>query len=257
MILTFNVGNTNIAVGGYSPDGKMLFKSEISTQSTLTKDEYAIKFMDILKLYSCDLNEITGAAISNVVTPLSSVIKGAVKKLTNGKIIVVGAGIKTGVNIKTDDPAVLGADLVCSAAGALAKYNPPCIIIELGTAIVISAIDKNRLFIGTSIIPGMKISLKALSSACAQLPDVAMSFDKGNVIGTNTAESMQSGIIIGTAAMLDGMILRFKEIIGEDAMVIATGEQAEIAISHCRENIIFDETLVLDGLYLLYKKNVS
>lgn len=255
LILTINVGNTNISIGGYTPDDKLLFKSVISTQSLLTADEYAIKFMDILKLNDCKTKNITGVAISNVVTPLSSVIKLAVRKLTDEKIIVVGPGIKTGINIKTDDPAVLGADLVCLAVGALKKYNPPSIIIELGTATVISAIDSNRLFRGTSIIPGMKISLKALSNACAQLPDVEMNYKSGAIIGTNTVHSMQSGIIISTACMLDGMILRFKELIGSDAIVICTGEYAKLVIPHCKSDVIHDETLDLYGLNLLYKKN--
>lgn len=256
MILTIDVGNTNIVFAGFSQknDG-LLFLSRISTQTALTADEYAVKFLDILRLYGFNSTDIEGAIISNVVTPISSVIKGAVKRLSDKKILVVGPGIKTGLNIKIDNPAVLGSDLVCGAVSAMEKYSPPCIIFELGTATVISAIDKNRHFLGASIIPGVMLSLKALSSAAAQLPDINTELSGDILIGTNTVEAMQSGSIIGTACMIDGMTMRFKEIIGEDANVVATGAIAATILPFCRENIILDETLIVDGLYAIYKRN--
>lgn len=256
MILTFDVGNTYIVIGGFDHDNdKSLFLSRISTQSSLTADEYAIKILDILRLNGYQSADIEGAAISNVVTPLTSVIKNAVKMLTSKKIINVGPGIKTGVNIKIDDPAVLGSDIVCGAVSAMEKYNPPCIIFELGTATVISAIDKNSYFLGGSIIPGVTLSLKALSSSCAQLPDVNIDLFGDRLIGRNTVEAMQSGSILGAASMIDGMIMRYKEVIGQNAITIATGFMASSIVPHCRENILLDETLLIDGLYTLYKKN--
>lgn len=259
MLLALSVENTNISIGGYELlNGRLLFVSQISTQTSLTVDEYAVKFLDILKLNGFSPNDIEGTAVSNVVTPISDVIKNAVKKLSDKKVLSIGPGVKTGINIKIDDPAVLGADLVCGAVSAVYKHSSPCIVIELGTATVISAVDKNGFFCGTSIVPGVKLSLNALSSSAAQLPDVSVDYDGKKLIGTNTAMSMQSGIIVGTACMLDGMIQRFREHIGDDAKVICTGEFAKKIIPHCKlkEDIILEETLLLDGLYIIYKKNV-
>lgn len=255
MIFTVDAGNTNIVLGGFEND-KLLFTSRIATQAVLMPDEYAVKFSEILALYGFGARDIDGAVISSVVTPLTPVLKTAVKKLTDKKIITVGPGIKTGVNIKIDDPAVLGADLVCGAVGAMEKYDPPCIIFDLGTATTISAIDRNRFFLGGSIIPGVKVSLKALSSTAAALPDINTELSGNVLIGTNTVDSMKSGSIIGTASMMDGMAIRYKEVIGDDAVVIATGGLASSILPYCREKFILDETLLIDGLYTIYKKNV-
>ena len=254
MIFTVDAGNTNIVIGGFENE-KLLFTSRIATQTALMADEYAVKFNEILSLYGYSSSGIEGAIISSVVTPLTPVLKSALSRLTSRKIITVGPGIKTGVNIRIDDPAVLGADLVCGAVGAMEKYDPPCIIFDLGTATTISAIDRGRFFLGGSIIPGVKISLKALSATAAALPDINTELTGNVLIGTNTVDSMKSGSIIGTASMMDGMAIRYKEVIGEDASVIATGGLASSIVPHCREKFILDETLLLDGLYSLYKKN--
>ena len=254
MILTVDAGNTNIVLGGFEND-KLLFLSRIATQTALTADEYAVKFSEILALYGYCAKDINGAAISSVVTPLTPAFKQAVKRLTDSKIVTVGPGIKTGVNIKIDDPAALGADLVCGAVGAMEKYDPPCIIFDLGTATTISAIDRNRFFLGGSIIPGVKVSLKALSATAAALPDINTELSGDVLIGTNTVDCMKSGSIIGTASMMDGMALRYKEAIGQDAAVIATGGLAPAILPFCREKFILDDTLLIDGLYVLYKKN--
>ena len=254
MIFTVDAGNTNIVLGGFEND-KLVFLSRIATQTALTADEYAVKFSDALNLYGHSVQDIDGAIISNVVTPLATALKNAVKLLTKEKVLIVGPGIKTGVNIKIDDPSVLGADLVCAAVGAMDKYSPPCIIFDLGTATTISTIDGNRFFRGGSIIPGIKVALKALSSSAAALPDINVELNCNTLIGTNTIEAMLSGSIIGTASMMDGMIVRYKDIIGENAVVIATGGLAPVVVEHCREKIILDETLLIDGLYSLYKKN--
>lgn len=256
MILTIDAGNTNIVLGGFDND-KLLFLSRIATQTALTSDEYAVKFSEILALHGYKSSDIDGAIISSVVTPLTPAFGDALRALSVSKVITVGPGIKTGVNIKIDDPAVLGADLVCGAVGAMEKYAPPCVIFDLGTATTISAISRDRVFLGGSIIPGVKISLKALSATAAALPDINTELTGNVLIGTNTVDSMKSGSIIGTASMMDGMALRYREVIGEDAVVIATGGLASSIVPHCREKFILDETLLIDGLYTLYKKNVQ
>ncbi len=256
MILTIDAGNTNIVLGGFEND-KLLFLSRIATQTALMPDEYAVKFSEILALYGHTASDIEGAAISSVVTPLTPAFKAAVKRLSDCTVVTVGPGIKTGVNIRIDDPAALGADLVCGAVGAMEKYAPPCVIFDLGTATTISAIDRNRFFLGGSIIPGVKVSLKALSSAAAALPDINTELSGDVLIGTNTVDCMKSGSIIGTASMMDGMAIRYKEAIGADAAVIATGGLAGTVLPYCREKFILDETLLIDGLYSLYKKNAQ
>lgn len=254
MIFTVDAGNTNIVLGGFEND-KLQFLSRIATQTALSADEYAVKFSEILGLYGFKPSDIDGSIVSSVVTPLTPAFGQALGRLTPSKVITVGPGIKTGVNIRIDDPAVLGADLVCGAVGAMEKYDPPCVIFDLGTATTISAISRDRFFLGGSIIPGVKVSLKALSSAAAALPDINTELEGNTLIGTNTVDCMKSGSIIGTASMMDGMAVRYREVIGQDAVVIATGGLASSIVPHCREKFILDETLLIDGLYTLYKKN--
>lgn len=254
MVLTVDVGNTNIVLGAFEGD-KLKFTSRVATSAERMEDEYAVIFADILRLYGATADMFDGAIIATVVPPLMPILRAALKKLLPCKILLVSPGIKTGLNIKIEDPGTLGSDLVCGAVAALAKYTMPCIIFDLGTAITISAMDKNGCFLGGTIFPGVKISLKALSSATAQLPHVNTELESGSVIGRNSIDSMKSGIVLGTASMMDGMIDRFMEELGTDATVIATGGMAGNIVPHCRREIILDENLLIDGLYIMYKKN--
>ena len=255
MIFTVDVGNTNIVTGVFDNDENLVFTARMATQSSKTADEYAVDFKNILGLYDVGINGFDGAIISTVVPSLMPVLKEAIKKLLKCRVIVVSSGIKTGLNIKIDDPAILGADLVCGAVGAMAKYPLPLIVFDMGTATTISAIDRNGCFLGGTIFPGVKVSLKALSSGTAQLPDINTELNGMSVIGKNSADSMKSGIVFGTACMVDGMIERYKEEIGDDATVVATGGIAPTIVTHCKNDIIVDETLLTDGLLIIYKKN--
>ena len=255
MVFTVDAGNTNIVLGAFKDD-KLLFTSRIATEATKTEDQYAITFYDLIKLNNCNVSDFSGAVISTVVPSLVPVLKNAVKKLLKVEALVVGPGIKTGLNIKLENPAILGADLVCGAVGALAKYKAPLIIFDFGTATTISGIDKNGSFLGGSIIPGVNVSLKALSSSTAQLQDINASQGVASPIGKNTPDCMRSGILLGNASMMDGMIKRYKKELGEDATVIATGGIAPTILPYCEtKGIISDPDLLLDGLYLIYKKN--
>lgn len=255
MVFTVDVGNTNIVLGAFDENDRLLFTSRIMTDHSKTADQYAITFKDIFLLYDIDKTGFKGAIISSVVPSLIPVLKEAILRLTGIRALVVGPGIKTGLNIRLEDPTILGADLVCGAVGALAKYAPPMIIFDFGTATTISAIDKNGAFLGGSIIPGVNVSLKALSSSTALLQDISAG---GNVsvIGTNTPDSMRSGSILGNASMMDGMIERYREALGKNAVCIATGGLAQTIVKHCKtEGIILDGGLLMDGLYAIYKKN--
>lgn len=254
MVFTVDVGNTNIVLGGFNGDD-LVFTSRITTDRDRTADQYAITFKDIISLYGQSHTDFDGAIISSVVPSLIPVLREAIDKLMHIRAYVVGPGIKTGLNIRLENPTVLGADLVCGGVGALAKYAPPLIVFDFGTATTISAIDKNGSFLGGSIIPGVSVSLKALSDSAALLQDIS-SGGSVPVIGTNTPDSMRSGLILGNACMVDGMIARYREELGSTATVVATGGLAKTIIKHCKtDGIILDDRLLLDGLYEIYKKN--
>ena len=256
MVFTVDAGNTNIVLGVFDDAGKLIFTSRAATEASKTEDQYAVAFGDILRLYGVDKSEISGAAIPTVVPQLTTVLKNAVRKLFQVDAVVVGAGMKTGLNIKIGNPASLGADLVCGAVGALLKYAPPLIIFDFGTATTISGIDQDGSFLGGSIIPGVNVSLRALSSSAAQLQDINPDSGTIDVIGADTVGSMRSGVILGNASMMDGMIERYRSELGADARVIATGGLASSIVPYCKtEGIILDGGLLLDGLYAIYQKN--
>lgn len=255
MILAVDVGNTNIVVGCVSKE-KVYFTARISTDRSKTEDQYGIDIKNILELYGVSIDKIKGSIISSVVPPVINPMKIAVQMVTGGEPIVVGPGIKTGLNILMDNPAQLGSDRVADAVAALSFYKPPLIIIDMGTATTISVIDSNKNYIGGCLMPGVKISLDALSALAAQLPSISLEQPK-KTIGKNTLESMRSGIINGNASMIDGMIERINEELGCNATVVSTGGIAKYIIPHCKNKIICDDTLLLKGLFIIYDKNKS
>ncbi|MBQ3461561.1 MAG: type III pantothenate kinase, partial [Clostridia bacterium] len=180
--------------------------------------------------------------------------KTAVKKLTGTDAMVIGPGIKTGLSIKTDNPAQLGSDLVVDAVAGISEYGAPLIIFDLGTATTISVINKNREYLGGMIMPGMMISLNAMVSRTSQLPKISLDPPK-KLIGTNTIDCMKSGILYGTAASMDGMIDRIREEMGE-VTVIATGGLAGTIVPLCKNKVIHDDELLIKGLMLIYNKNI-
>jgi len=253
MILSVDIGNTNITLGGFSKD-TLLFVARISTDASKTSDEYAEKILGTLSLYNKDRLEIKGCIISSVVPPLTAIIKQAVKFIYSVEPIVVAPGIKTGINIHCDTPSSVGSDLICACVACHKLYSSPAIIVDMGTATKIMVTDKNGTFIGVSITPGAIMGLKALSEGTAQLPQVSLEAPSC-VIGKNTADCMKSGVVFGHAAMIDGMIDRFCKEIGSDVTVYATGGLAPVIIPHCKHKMILDENMVLKGLNIIYNKN--
>ncbi len=254
MILTIDVGNTHTIIGVYGND-KLVFTARIATDRQKTRDEYAVSIRSVLSLSDKVSQEIEGAIISSVVPQVSSLLEGAIRRLYNCRVFVVGPGVKTGLNIKIDNPAQLGADLVCVSVAAQKKYPLPSIVLDLGTATTISALTKSGEMVGGSILTGVNTALNALAQGTAQLPQISLEGDV-SVIGSNTIDCMRSGAVIGNACMIDGMIRRYREVLGEDTTVIATGGLSKVIVPHCREAIIIDETLLLDGLYTIFKKNI-
>ena len=251
MLLAIDVGNTNIVVGVLDGD-ELVCSGRMSTNIYETEDEYAMRFSSFLKLNNVD--KIDGAIISSVVPALIRALTKAVKMVCGIDALVVGPGVKTGLSIKIDDPAQLGADLVVGAVAAEEKYPLPLIIFDLGTATTGSVLDKNGNFIGGIITTGIKTSINALSSGAALLPQIDISAPK-KVIGTNSIESMKSGAVIGTACMLDGLIERFEDELGEKATVIVTGGLGKSVARNCKREVIIEENLLIDGLKIIYDKN--
>ena len=253
MLLAIDIGNTNITLGGFEDD-ILVFTARLATDEKLTSDQYAYEIKSILTLYGYGLTDIEDCIVSSVVPTIEGAICNALTSICEVVPLCVGPGIKTGLNIKIDNPAQLGADLVVGAVGAISEYTLPCIIIDMGTATTISVVDKDGCFLGGSIGAGIRLTLKALCDNTAQLPSTQISAPP-SVIGTNTADCMKSGLVFGTAAMIDGLVERMKDEIGSDASVIATGGLAKEIIKFCNTDIIYNENLILDGLKIIYDKN--
>lgn len=254
MILAIDVGNTHTILGLYSGE-ELVFTARIATDRQKTRDEYAVTIRDVLSLSEKGAGKIEGAIISSVVPQVSSLLEGAIKRLFGCRVFIVGPGVKTGLNIKIDNPAQLGADLVCVSVAAQNKYPLPSVVFDLGTATTISALTQSGEMIGGSILTGVNTALNALAQGTAQLPQISLE-GAVDVIGSNTIDCMRSGAVIGNACMIDGMIRRYREVLGENTVVIATGGLSKVIVPHCKEDIIIDETLLLDGLYAIYKKNI-
>ena len=253
MILAVDIGNSNIVIGGVKDD-EILFEARLRTDATKTSDEYCIDVKMILEVYDVSAKDVEGAIISSVVPQVMNSIKTALKKLCGVEPLVVGPGLKTGLNIKIENPAQTGADLVVGCVAALREHKPPMIVIDMGTATTMIALDKTGAFIGGCIAPGVKISMDALTSRTALLPGLQLDQPK-KAIGRNTIDCMRSGIMMGSACMLDGMVQRMEEELGEKATVVVTGGIARFITPMCRTPMIYDKDLLLKGLVHLYKDN--
>lgn len=253
MLLTVDVGNSNIRLGGFVDD-KLVFVSSIATDTRSTSDEYASRILCVFSLRSVQPSEIYGAIISSVVPQLNRVISDAIEFLFKVKALIVGPGVKTGIGIQCDMPSSVGADLICASVAAHFLYGSPSVIIDMGTATKLTAVNEKGAFVGTSIAPGVMLGLDALASGTAQLPLVSLEAPQ-SAIGKNTADCMKSGVVFGAASMIDGMSRRINEELGGNARVLATGGYASLILPYCKENITYDENLVLKGLNLIYKKN--
>ncbi len=253
MLLAIDMGNTNITVGVF--DGKtLLLESRLSTERNKMGDQYAVDLCNIFSLYHIDRTAFDGAIISSVVPPLDHAMRKAVEKAIGIRPLQVGPGTKTGINIRIDNPAQLGADLLVGAVAAAEKYPTPCIIWDLGTATTVSALDKDGTFRGGAILAGIFTSIDSLSNSTSLLPRIRLEAP-ARAIGKNTVECMQSGAVFGTAALIDGMCDRFAQELGENAYIIATGGLAREIVPHCRHTIQYDEHLLMEGLRLIYQKN--
>ena len=253
MILTIDIGNSNIVLGGVR-DQEILFEARLRTEVTKTSDQYCVDLKILMEVYGISNKDIEGTIIASVVPQVLNSIRTAVQKLTGKVPLVVGPGLKTGLNILLENPGQTGADLVVADVAALREHKPPLIVIDMGTATTMSVLDKNGAHIGGCIIPGVKISMDALTDRTALLPGLQLDQPK-RAIGRNTIDAMRSGIMLGTACMLDGMVERMEEELGCKTTVIVTGGIAKFVVPLCKTPMIYDKDLIIKGLAALYRDN--
>ncbi|MBO5336357.1 MAG: type III pantothenate kinase [Lachnospiraceae bacterium] len=253
MILAIDIGNTNIVIGCIDKN-KTHFIERVSTDRSKTELEYAIVIKNVLDLYQIPPSTLEGGIVCSVVPQITGIVRIATEKILQKEVMVLGPGIKTGMNILMDNPAQVGSDLIADAVGAINEYPTPLIIFDMGTATTVCVVDSKKNYIGGMIIPGIRTALDALTARAAQLSGIELVPPK-RVIGKNTIECMRSGIITSNAAAVDGIVERMEEELGEKATVVATGGLAKTIIPFCKKQVILDEDLLLKGLLCIYEKN--
>ena len=255
MLLAIDIGNSNISVGLFSREKKLHFLASIDTDSRKTADQISIDLMNIFSLYGFDLKDVSGAIFSSVVPPINFMMEKALTRLLGKPPMVVGPGVKTGLNIRLAVQTQMGADIVADAVAALESFTAPIITIDMGTATTIGVISEGRTYEGGMLLPGVNVSLEALSRQTAQLPAISLQPPK-TLIGKTTEDCMRSGIVYGTAGMLDGIIDRIREEFpGKTVSIVATGGNAPFIVKFCRNQILYDKTLLMKGLWAIYKRN--
>ena len=253
MIFAIDVGNTHLVAGCMEEAGARK-TGRFATDTKCTAEEYAIKFRIWLELVGIAPEEIDGAIICTVVPPLATTLMSSIRILFGIEAMVVGPGLKTGLNIKIDNPAQLGADMVAGAVASIERYPLPQVVFDLGTATTASVIDRNGVFRGCLIMAGVRTALSTLVENTSQLPMISLSGLK-HTVGTNSVDSMRAGSVLGAAAMMDGIAERIEEELGEKAVLVATGGLSSYILPHCKRDFIRDDDLVLRGLWQIYQKN--
>ncbi|MFA9397919.1 MAG: type III pantothenate kinase [Clostridiaceae bacterium] len=258
MILLIDVGNTNIVLGVYEED-KLIRHFRLSTDNKRTADEYGLSVMSLLSNSDTKISEIKGVIISSVVPNIMYSLEHMIKKYFHISPIVVGPGVKTGINIKYDNPKEVGSDRIVNAVAANEKYKRAVIIIDFGTATTFCAVTKSGDYLGGTISPGIKISANALFEKAAKLPRIEL-VKPNQVICKNTVTSMQSGIVYGYIGLVEYIVLHMKdEMIAfgeEEPLVVATGGLAKLISQDSKIIDIIDGNLTLEGLKIIYNKNI-
>ena len=255
MLLAIDVGNSYTSIGLFDKDQTLRFVASVDTDSRKTADQISLDLMNLFTLYQYDYREVTGAILCSVVPPLNFMMEKALTRLLGRPPMVVGPGVKTGLNIRLSNQTQVGADIVADAVSALEKFKPPIITIDMGTATTIGVITEGRNYEGGMLLPGVNVSLEALSRRAAQLPDISLQHPK-SLIGKTTEDCMRSGIVYGTAGMIDGIVDRIREeFSGRKVTVVATGGNAPVIVKYCRNEIIYDKYLLMEGLWTIHQKN--
>ena len=253
MILAIDIGNSNIVLGGVEGE-KVLFEARLQTDTTKTSDQYCVELKILLEAYGISTQTIEGGIIASVVPRVLNSMQTAVRKLTGKKCLVVGPGLKTGLDIRLENPDQTGADLVAGCVAALREYKAPMIVIDMGTATTMTVLNAQGALVGGCICPGIKISMDALTERTALLPGLQLDQPK-RVIGRNTIDCMHSGIMLGNACLLDGMVERMEQELGCKTTVVITGGIAKFVAPLCKREMIYDKDLLMKGLTYLYREN--
>lgn len=255
MLLAIDVGNSTTSVGLFDRERNLRFLAYLDTDSRKTADQISIDLMNLFTLYHYNYQDVTGAIFCSVVPPLNFMMSKALTRLLGKPPMMVGPGVRTGLNLRMENQVQVGADIVADAVAALERFEPPIITIDMGTATTIGVIDAQRNYVGGMLLPGVNVSLEALSRRAAQLPAISLQHPK-SVIGKNTEDCMRSGIVYGTAGMLDGIIERIRgEFGGREISVVATGGNAPVIVKYCKTPIVYDKFLLMNGLWAIYQKN--
>ena len=255
MLLAIDVGNSTTSVGLFDREKNLRFLAYLDTDSRKTADQISIDLMNLFTLYHYNYQDVTGAIFCSVVPPMNFMMSKALTRLLGKPPMMVGPGVRTGLNLRMENQVQVGADIVADAVAALERFEPPIITIDMGTATTIGVIDAQRNYVGGMLLPGVNVSLEALSRRAAQLPAISLQHPKA-VIGKNTEDCMRAGIVYGTAGMLDGIIERIRgEFGGREISVVATGGNAPVIVKYCKTPIVYDKFLLMNGLWAIYQKN--
>ncbi len=255
MILCIDIGNTNIKFGAFQKgDRGPIFTARISTEHNWTSDQYATSISDILSINRVETSGIEGSIIASVVPAVTQSVATAVRKLSGIQPMIVGPGIKSGLNIAIESPSLVGSDLIAGCVGALGIQDPPFIVIDTGTIISLCVVDEGGRFIGGSLFPGLKLSMDTMGKNSAQLPSISLD-RPSRVIGKNTVECMRSGLMNGFASAIDGLIEKTCEEFGRDVPVIMTGGVSPILAPLCRTKVRLERNLLFNGLMKIYALN--
>ena len=255
MLLAIDVGNSTTSVGLFDREKNLRFLAYLDTDSRKTADQISIDLMNLFTLYHYNYQDVTGAIFCSVVPPLNFMMSKALTRLLGKPPMMVGPGVRTGLNLRMENQVQVGADIVADAVAALERFEPPIITIDMGTATTIGVIDAQRNYVGGMLLQWVNVYVDALSLRAAQLPAISLQHPKA-VIGKNTEDCMRSGIVYGTAGMLDGIIERIRgEFGGREISVVATGGNAPVIVKYCKTPIVYDKFLLMNGLWAIYQKN--
>ncbi|MBZ5203127.1 type III pantothenate kinase [Planomicrobium chinense] len=253
MILVMDVGNTNIVLGVYGQD-RLLHHWRLETDRHKTEDEFGMQVKALLTDAGLTFASINGIIMSSVVPPIMAALERMCQKYFHIKPLIVGPGVKTGLNIKYDNPREVGADRIVNAVAAIEEYGAPLIIVDFGTATTYCYINEHRQYMGGAIAPGINISTEALYSRASKLPRIEIA-RPASVVGKNTVSAMQSGIVYGYVGQAEGIVARMKAESKQQPKVIATGGMASLIADESAAIDKVDPFLTLKGLYLIYKRN--
>ena len=246
MLLAVDIGNSNISLGIFNAEA-LLMRAKVSVQTRRSADEYAAVLYSLLRMHGI---------LSSVVPGLTGLVEEAVRSVTGAAAVRVGPGIRTGFRIRIDDPSQLGGDLAADALAALTEYGAPVVIIDAGTVTTSAAVDKERTYLGGCILPGLRAGAALLQETAALLPSIELTGRSEECLGRTSAGAMRSGLLLGSAMMVDGFLDRYTALPGmAGAKCVATGGSADLATAHCRREIIRDPDLTLKGLRYLFEAN--